>query len=307
MEQFPSPLVMLSPRPLLQGAGNADALENVIPAELADGAGCWVIDQQQMYFLNKKSTAAVSAPDVIATAFGAAQPGRWLRQPGTGGGASVAPLSNVLYVDQGSVQATEDGSIAAPYKTITDAIAAAATDYTLLITPGDYTAEGALAGINKRLTLQSIRNLLYPSSLATFSLPPVRIASLSINSNDCEMLELDGIQVLGAITQTVVGTTIFQPKNCILEGAVTLPGCETFAVFTEFNAAVDVTGSNLNMQYGRLLGNVTATAFFGTNVSLFSGITFSGDANVDAFTNYMIVTFSATVTGTKTVLGSLTP
>jgi hypothetical protein len=83
--EFPSPLNLLSPRALLQGSGNSDALENVNPTELPDGCVCWVLNQQRFSYLDKASTAPVAPPLIIATALGAGDPGRWI-QVATGGG-----------------------------------------------------------------------------------------------------------------------------------------------------------------------------------------------------------------------------
>jgi len=73
-------LELLSPRPLLQGSGNSDALENVVAAMLPNGALCFVLDQRALYALDKFSTAAVSPPNIIATSFGPAVAGRWVKR-----------------------------------------------------------------------------------------------------------------------------------------------------------------------------------------------------------------------------------
>lgn len=57
-----------------------------------------------------------------------------------GGGSSITPLTADLYVDAGSVAATPDGSIAAPFPTVTAGITALGTG-TLHIVPGEYSAE----------------------------------------------------------------------------------------------------------------------------------------------------------------------
>jgi hypothetical protein len=82
--EFPPSLNMITPRALLQGSGNADALENVNPTPLPDGALCWVINQQEIYYLDKTSVTAVSAPSVIATCLGAGVPGRWIQNATSG-------------------------------------------------------------------------------------------------------------------------------------------------------------------------------------------------------------------------------
>ena len=77
--ESPPSLNYLTPRALLQGSGDADALENVIPTQLPNGAICWVIDQQEFHYLDKLSLAPVAPPLVIATALGAGEPGRWIQ------------------------------------------------------------------------------------------------------------------------------------------------------------------------------------------------------------------------------------
>lgn len=66
----------------------------------------------------------------------------------TGSGGAILPLSNALYVDQGAANANGDGSIATPFKTLTDAVAAGnalgKTAVTIFITPYDYTSESTL-------------------------------------------------------------------------------------------------------------------------------------------------------------------
>lgn len=65
-----------------------------------------------------------------------------------GGGGASAPLSNVLYADKGAIDSSGDGSIGAPFKTLTAAVAAGnalgVTSVTILLTPYDYTSEPAL-------------------------------------------------------------------------------------------------------------------------------------------------------------------
>jgi hypothetical protein len=85
MSQAPADLRILAPRAVLTGTGNADSLENVIVDQIPNGAICWVIDQDKPYVLDKFSTAAVSAPSVIATQRGAGSPGRWKLFTGTSG------------------------------------------------------------------------------------------------------------------------------------------------------------------------------------------------------------------------------
>jgi hypothetical protein len=83
--QFPSTLNLLTPRAVLQGSGDAEALENVNPVELPDGCVVWVMNQSRFYYLDKASVAAPAPPTIIATSLGVGVPGRW-NQVATGGG-----------------------------------------------------------------------------------------------------------------------------------------------------------------------------------------------------------------------------
>lgn len=171
-------LRLLSPRLVLQGSGNLNALENVIPDTLPEGCLCYVVDEAALYRLAKFSTATVAPPAVIATIRGAAVPGRWRlaasvgatgpagttgptgaagaagADGATGPTGDFAPLSTVLFVDAGTAVAAPDqtGSIAKPFSTITAALAAtgAAAEFTIVVAQGDYSAEAALAWTNVR-------------------------------------------------------------------------------------------------------------------------------------------------------------
>jgi hypothetical protein len=79
---------ILSARPVLTGISNGASLENLICDAIPDGTLVWVIAEQTPYYFSKFSTAAVSAPAVIATGRGAGVAGRWFRFQG--GGATGA-------------------------------------------------------------------------------------------------------------------------------------------------------------------------------------------------------------------------
>lgn len=88
---------VLDPKPLLLGA-SGDSLQNVIVDPYPNGALVFVEDQASIYRLAKNSLAAVSAPDIIATARGAGSPGRWIKYAAGGGGGGVT-----LYTDAGAI------------------------------------------------------------------------------------------------------------------------------------------------------------------------------------------------------------
>lgn len=60
----------LTSRRLLLGTGDGDALQNVIPTPIPDGALVFVRDQAALYRLDKFSTVASSPPEIVATIFG---------------------------------------------------------------------------------------------------------------------------------------------------------------------------------------------------------------------------------------------
>lgn len=60
--------------------------------------------------------------------------------------ASIAPLARAMFVDSASTEPSENGSVAAPFKSIGGAVAAlAATGGVLLIVPGDYSVESTIS------------------------------------------------------------------------------------------------------------------------------------------------------------------
>src|SRR5512147_2981219 len=60
--------------------------------------------------------------------------------------ASIAPLARAMFVDSASTEPSENGSVAAPFKSIGGAVAAlAGTGGGLLIAPGDYSVESRIS------------------------------------------------------------------------------------------------------------------------------------------------------------------
>jgi len=74
----PPQLCILPPKDVLEGFGNPNSLQNVIPDKYPNGAMCFVNDQNATYILKKFSTAGVASPQIIATARGAGVAGRWV-------------------------------------------------------------------------------------------------------------------------------------------------------------------------------------------------------------------------------------
>lgn len=85
MQFFSAPLLRLSPRTALTGAGDASALANVSTTILPDGCVCWVTGAAPAsdFRLRKSSVAVPDGVNVIAPGSG---PGRWFRVAGSAGG-----------------------------------------------------------------------------------------------------------------------------------------------------------------------------------------------------------------------------
>lgn len=86
MQQFPSALNVLSPRPFLNtGVGRPaeDSLDNVNTAKLPDGSLCWVLSLKTLYQLDKSASGTETFPNVINAAGG----GQWKAVTGTQAGA----------------------------------------------------------------------------------------------------------------------------------------------------------------------------------------------------------------------------
>jgi hypothetical protein len=100
----------LSPRRTLLGS-TGDALENLIVDALPNGSTCVVIEQGEIYRLDKNSTALVSAPFVIATSRGASVPGRWFRATSPGSARfTMGDAAMVLMDNRYNPAADRDGA-----------------------------------------------------------------------------------------------------------------------------------------------------------------------------------------------------
>lgn len=76
IQEFPSPLLRLSPRLTLAGDPGA-SLVGINTTQLPDGALCWVSGELSDFRLFLASTAAADGIDVLQPSAG---PGRWVRQ-----------------------------------------------------------------------------------------------------------------------------------------------------------------------------------------------------------------------------------
>lgn len=99
---------ILAPRAQLTGAGDGDALTNVIPDPLPNGSICYVVSESDYYKLDKFSTAPPVPPLVVATATGV---GRWVKLQTGGsiiGSAVPLPVAVVPSVGTSPLASRED-------------------------------------------------------------------------------------------------------------------------------------------------------------------------------------------------------
>jgi hypothetical protein len=78
MQHAPADLRILTPRPTLSGAGDADSLQNVNTTELPDGALAYVLELNLAYRLHK-----LLVPPIVGTLAPAAGPGVWVPEAGS--------------------------------------------------------------------------------------------------------------------------------------------------------------------------------------------------------------------------------
>lgn len=174
------------------------------------------------------------------------------------------PLSNVLYVNQGTTIPTgnQNGSIGTPYKLAATALTALAGAGSLLLTPGDYSAEGVLhvtksvewlpiadpttsqltvAGFN--MTSGVNLNLNYTAVTGNIAL-----STFTLTANSCSIAgNITGTGVVVTYNNTFIGGTIgcsfIQASNSAFNGNITCSG--TSAQFTNctFDSAISITFS----------------------------------------------------------------
>jgi len=231
--------------------GAAGSLENIL-APLASGALCWVIEEASLYSFDASSLAAVAPPNVIATARGAGAPGRWIRVVAT---TAAIPFTTGFWVDRGAPDGG-NGSAASPFNTVTAAVAAAPTSSTILILPGDYSAEDAIAVGSKTLTFFGLAG---QDGLSRVTLPGIGYASGGTSQ------QLAFRHVSTTITRTGPSTTGIYLDYCpsiILAGA----GNATQVISNgDFSCVLQGEGGQLYMRAG-FIGSYTANS--GTGISL---------------------------------------
>lgn len=166
------------------------------------------------------------------------------------GGGAVVPLHNVLFVDKNTavLPASQDGSIAAPFSTITAALSTdLAAAFTLFICPGDYSDEISIpvrTGLATSLVSFDFRMpALYVLNPATLP-PQVILSGVEFLGDDLKsQLSLVGITVqLIAADAGITGT--IQLSNSYVYNCET-PGMEVFGDRSYFdNGGIRCAGFN---------------------------------------------------------------
>lgn len=153
----------------------------------------------------------------------------------TGGGD---PLTAVVFVDAGSSAVSPDGRVAAPFATITAAVAALPTGGNILIAPADYSGESpvAVVGINVAfIGLCSDRSVVLPAIVGSGSPSPARVwvdnCSLTAASG-CE-LRLRNCAVSPGTPGAIDGLLNFEARGCDILNSTPIDLAEGTAYFDD--------------------------------------------------------------------------
>jgi hypothetical protein len=246
----------------------------------------------------------------------------------TGPAGSTVALSNTIFVDGGTTVPTleQNGSIGAPYKTLTVALASKADQScTIIVMPGNYGAESDIALISASTVEVTIICLTGLREANGFD-----FGANHFNANNSAALP--GISGLSALsTLHIVGCT-FSAKNVGCGGILKLDWCALFGAsgtITAGDAAIlsncftsrPVTGGANGVlaymtHFGAVSGTIISTS--GTLVEAcmckFEAaaitIAFTGSAGefrVDSVSNFYWKAATETLTnGTKAIIGDLT-
>lgn len=231
------------------------------------------------------------------------------------GGGSVPPLSNALYVDKDTTAVSQDGSIGSPFDTLTAAIAAAASGDTILVTPGDYSAEGALT-VGKNLTIAAaIPTPVGIAGLGSFYAGVVTMGDVTVSSGfslflfGVNVATLDaadatvGIALDSSQVTAVTGDGGINAWNSIL--SLPLEGNLLVAYNSQLvggTPTITLTGEDCSLAGCQVAGGAAVVEFTGL----------PGTLTVDAYTNHFLEQLQAgpgfTLTnGTKTVVAAIDP
>ena len=131
-----------------------------------------------------------------------------------GGGGSVLPLSNVVWVDKNGSGAAVDGSVANPFVTVTQAVEAVvgfgnSDHYTVLCTPYDYSSEELLS-LPAELVLTFIGLSLNPQNTV---LPNMTVLGTAVYFENCTAGSFSGLETDGVTDQSLDGGVFFSFRN----------------------------------------------------------------------------------------------
>ncbi len=178
----------------------------------------------------------------------------------TGPAGSSLPLSNVLYVDKTSTAGTHNGSIGAPYLTITSACAAAGglsgSSAVLIITPADYSGESPITLPNKDLVFQGLGTDIVGAT-ALVTLPAMSaVGGVKLSFRHC---------TLGNLTDTTSG-----PSSCVFD----LQFCNSHTITGNGFTSVSCLGiTNQSITVGNI-GNILSAGSIMLDSCFYTGPTF---------------------------------
>lgn len=247
--------------------------------------------------------------------------------PAGGGAGDFLPLSNTLWVDGGTVVPLlqQDGTIARPFGTLTDGLNALAAlgepISTILITPGDYSAEGDIALISAPNTDLAIVCLSAFYGLGAIAQGPQANLPGIAGGDITQFLHLMNCKFIGqdvdfAGNLVASWCRFLGPSSSFLvrSGANNITNyCTTNQPLTATAGNVIARNNVFNLSTNVITSVLVAQAFF----CQFSGgapldVTFvgaPGEFQVDDFSNfYWLQGAPPTITnGTKALIGDTTP
>lgn len=191
---------------------------------------------------------------------------------GGGGGGGGVRLPGIAYVDASNPQATPDGTIANPFVTVNDAVAAVLADgvgySSILVFPGDYSGEPAIVwggGISVLFAAANNASRMWQGSVPLASLPDLTFNFSQTQFNGVEVGQLTDSGGVGIImTNCNVRNAHAVTSN---GGVISMDNCST-------QQGVAIRGANARFRDCEL-GDLFACSVTGTLI-LMQGCTFDG-------------------------------
>ncbi len=246
--------------------------------------------------------------------------------------STPTPLSNVFFVDKGTAVAPGDqnGSISAPFATITAAIAAisalATPRGTILVNAitndGDYSAEGPLALTPTDIVIAPIAGYFFSGTYDAAAQGPILVDSITVPGGAFHVVTLFGVSCIGVGTITFAEDGFLYMGAACQSGAIVctaptaglfvaasdgtignISGCADLSTFNNMGIGsagkvITCLGTTLNFMNCRFPNAAIEIEFLGA----------AGTANMDAVTNFFWKAATETLTnGVKVIIGDLTP